>query len=273
MAIVLNEYEWAERMINKRDLGKKPGETLSRVAKYYFENGHSKREVRKLLDQFLIQCDPDASLVRWSDSLDKITRNASKFPLVQIDYIRISDSELKRIDSIDSKLLRRLAFTMLCVSKYWNTVSDSNNSWLNTPDTEIFQMANILGQSKRHDLMYGALRELGYIRLSKKIDNLNVQVLFGDAPGEPTDGGICIKDFRNLGYQYLKYCGEDFFECESCGITIRSIGYSPKRSIRGRGSKKAHGPRCKYCASCAAEIKTIQSINAVMRKRSSRPLT
>ena len=34
MGIVLNEYEWAEKMINNHDLGGKPTETLSRVAKY-----------------------------------------------------------------------------------------------------------------------------------------------------------------------------------------------------------------------------------------------
>ena len=46
MSIVLNEYEWAERMINNHDLGKRPVETLNRVAKYYLATGYSKREVR-----------------------------------------------------------------------------------------------------------------------------------------------------------------------------------------------------------------------------------
>ena len=45
MSIVLNEYEWAERMINNHDLGKHPVETLNRVAKYYFANQYSKREI------------------------------------------------------------------------------------------------------------------------------------------------------------------------------------------------------------------------------------
>ena len=72
MSIVLNEYEWAERMISNHDLGKKPIETLTRVAKYYLENGYSKREIRKLLDTFMLQCDPMASLVHWSDALDKV---------------------------------------------------------------------------------------------------------------------------------------------------------------------------------------------------------
>ena len=36
MELVLNEYEWAEKMIANNDLGKNPIETLSRVAKYYY---------------------------------------------------------------------------------------------------------------------------------------------------------------------------------------------------------------------------------------------
>lgn len=43
MSIVLNEYDWAEKMIANHDLGKKPTETLSRVSKYYYENHYSKR--------------------------------------------------------------------------------------------------------------------------------------------------------------------------------------------------------------------------------------
>ena len=74
MAIVLNEYEWAEKMIHDRNLGSRPTETLNRVAKYYYENRYSKREIRKLLDQFLVSCDPDASLFSWSNTLDRSQR-------------------------------------------------------------------------------------------------------------------------------------------------------------------------------------------------------
>ena len=137
MGIVLNEYEWAERMINNHELGKKPIETLNRVAKYYLENGYSKREIRKLLDTFLTQCDPSVSLVHWSDTLDKVAKNVGKFPLIRLDGVNITHNELKQIESLNGKQLRRLAFTLLCVAKYWNAVSDSNNNWVNTSDKEI----------------------------------------------------------------------------------------------------------------------------------------
>lgn len=264
MAIVLNEYEWAERMIASRKLGKKPGETLVRVAKYYFENRYSKREVRKMLDEFLMQCDPDASLVAWSSTLDKITKSASKYPPIQIDHICITAGELEWVGQLKSKQLRRLAFTMLCVTKYWNIISTSNNNWLNTEEKEIFQMANIAVPSRKQDLMYGELIRCGYLRQSKRIDNLNVQMLI---PETDDSIGLAVKDFRNLGYQYLKHCGEPYFECERCGITVREKEYTANRSMQYSRKSKDSGRRHKYCPACAAEVRLKQSVDSVMRRR------
>lgn len=265
MAIVLNEYEWAERMISGRRLGNKPGETLLRVAKYYLENGYSKRETRRLLDQFLMQCDPDASLVHWANTLDKIVKNASRYPLVQIDSVRVTDAELQKIETLNSKRLRRLAFTMLCVVKYWNAVSPNNNNWLNTPDKEVFQMANINVSSEQHDLMYGELLEAGFIRLSKKIDNLNVQIIFLEET--ESDDGITIRDFRNIGYQYMRFCGEPFYECENCGIVVRRKSSTVVRDPRKNCRANIGGRAPKYCPSCAAEVKIKQNVEAVIRHR------
>lgn len=265
MAIVLNEYEWADRMIHKKNLGNKPGETLSRVARYYFENGYSKREVRKLLDQFLVQCNPDASLVQWSSSLDKIVKSAAKRPLIQIDEIVVTQAELARIKSLDSHRLQRVAFTMLCVVKYWNSIFSNNNDWLNTSDKEIFQMANVAATCRGRDDMYGKLLELGFIRSSKKIDNLNVQVLFLDEA--KADDGFKISDFRNLGYQYMKYYGGPYFKCEACGITSPERKILPAGGRRRTDHSKEVGRKHKYCPSCAAEARIKQNVDAVTRHR------
>jgi len=42
MNIILKENEWAEKMIQDRSLGKKPYQTLYRVARYYLDSGYSK---------------------------------------------------------------------------------------------------------------------------------------------------------------------------------------------------------------------------------------
>lgn len=250
MSIVLNEYEWAERMVNNHELGKKPIETLSRVAKYYYANQYSKKEVRKLLDSFLTQCDPAVSLVHWSDTLDRVAKSVDKFPIICLDGIRITQKELERIESLGGKQVRRLAFTLLCVAKYWDAVSASNNHWVNSPDKEIMQMANINTSVKRQSMMFGELRDAGFIRFSKKIDNLNVQVLFM----EDGETAIHIQDFRNIGYQYLKHYGEPYFDCVNCGITVKI-------------QEPAKGRRQKYCPSCAVELHTKQKVESVMRRR------
>lgn len=250
MGIVLNEYEWAERAIEKRDLGKKPTETLTRVAKYYLSTGYSKNEVRQMLDTFLIQCDPSASLPNWSDTLDRVVKNADKRSLVMIDGIDITIGEMNAIEGLEGKQLRRLAFTLLCVAKYWDAVFTQNDHWVNTPDREVMQMANINTSIRRQSAMFAKLKEVGIIRFSKRIDNLNVQVIFM----EDGETAIHIQDFRNLGYQYLKYYNGPYFECENCGLTVKI-----KEPARGR--------RQKYCPSCAIEIGMRQRVNWVMRER------
>lgn len=250
MSIVLNEYDWAERMINNHDLGKRPTETLNRVAKYYFANQYSKREVRKMLDTFLIQCDPSASLSGWSETLDRIAKNIDKYPIIKMDGVDISAKEMEAIEKLGGMQLRRLAFTLLCVAKYWYAVSEKNDYWVNTLDREIMQMANISTSIKRQSAMFAELKAVGMIRFSKKIDNLNVRVNF-------VEGGqtaLHIQDFRNLGYQYLKYYGGAYFECENCGLTVKI-------------QEPARGRRQKYCPSCAVEVGVRQRVNWVMRKR------
>ena len=250
MSIVLNEYDWAERAIKDKALGKKPYEALSRVAKYYTYKNYARKEVRRLLDEFLLQCEPAASLVTWSDTLDSATKYATKYPLIMIDEILVTKPEMEKIDALPGKQLRRLAFTLLCISKYLYTVSESTNYWVNTPDNEIMKMANINTSIKRQSSMFGQLKDAGMIRFSKQIDNLSVQVLFAEAG----DVALRVTDFRNLGYQYMKYHGEPYFECANCGITTKITNPENKNSSWKQ----------KYCSSCAVEVATRQRVNSVM---------
>ena len=251
MAIVLNEYGWARDMIASRDLGKKPYETLCRVARYYSDIYHySKKETRKMLDKFLIECEPTASLPKWSDTMDYAVANALKRKAVDIDFVPVTKAELDIIDGLDGKPLRRLAFTLLCLAKYWNVVNPDSGYWVNTKDSEIMKMANISTSIKRQSELYHILYEKGLIRFSKKVDNTNVQVCFVKA-GAPA---LKVTDFRNLGWQYLKYLGEPYFVCENCGITVK---YNDPKG----------GRQQKYCKDCAVKIKTQQNVNAVMRHR------
>ncbi len=250
MSIVLREHEWAENMIRSKTLGKKPSETLSRVARYYIDKGYNKKETRNFLDTFLIQCEPTSSLPKWSDALDYALARALKYDAIDIDGIDITKPEMDKIDALDGKQIKRLAFTLLCLAKYWKIVMPNGDSWVNNKDNEIMAMANINTSIKRQGMMYRTLRECGMVQFSKKVDNTNVRVCFAE------DGDVVmhVTDFRNLGYQYLKYHGEPYFECKNCGITTK---YSNPSKTGGQ----------KYCNSCAYEINIQKAVNSTMNRR------
>lgn len=157
---------------------------------------------------------------------------------------------MEAIERLEGKQIRRLAFTLLCVAKYWDAVSDKNDHWVNTSDREIMQMANISTSIKRQSAMFAELKAANMIHFSKKIDNLNVRVVFM----EDGDTAIHIQDYRNLGYQYLKYYGGPYFECENCGLTVKI-------------QEPSRGRRQKYCQGCSIEVHTRQMVESVMRRR------
>lgn len=250
MAIVLNEREWVEGMLAEKTLGPKPSETFRRLARYYMDQGYTSKEIRVMLDKFLVQCDPSASLPKWAKSLDYAITRAKKYKSIAIDYIDISENEMNKIDSLPTKQLQRLAFTLLFLAKYWSTIAPQSDYWCFTPDNEVMSMANISTSIRRQSLLFRQLYEAGMIQFSKRVDNTNVKVLFA----EPGKSVLKVHDTRNLGYQYLKYHNEPYMECQNCGITTKI-----NNPIKGKCQK--------YCAACAIEIKTKQSVNSVMRIR------
>lgn len=257
MSIVLREHEWAENMIRSKTLGKKPSETLSRVARYYIDKGYSKKETRNFLDTFLIQCEPTSSLPKWSDALDYALARALKYDAIDIDGIDITKPEMDKIDALDGKQIKRLAFTLLCLAKYWKIVMPNGDSWVNNKDNEIMAMANINTSIKRQGMMYRTLRECGMVQFSKKVDNTNVRVCFAE------DGDVVmhVTDFKNLGYQYMMATGSnDFIICQNCGTVVR------KNTVKPAGYRQNSGKQ-KYCKSCAAEIVIQQNVNRAMRFR------
>ena len=251
MAIILKENEWAKQMIASRDLGKTPAETLRRIGRYYLDCGYTKKEVESKLESFLLQCEPDCPVQKRVDLVDYATKSATKYQAVDIDSIVITDNEMQQIDSLRGVHIRRLAFTLLCLTKYYDVARPGSDGWVSNGDAEIMSLANINTSKKRQAKMYSDLRDAGMIQFSKQVDNTSVKVLFC-TDGDPI---LRVADFRNLGYQYLMYHGEPYFECANCGITVK---YKDPKNRR----------RQKYCPDCAAKILTRQRVEAMMRYKS-----
>jgi hypothetical protein len=137
-------------------------------------------------------------------------------------------------------------------AKLYNRISENNNGWINADIKEIFRAARVSVKYRNDKFLYlNDLEKTGLISFSNKNDNLNIRVNFVDMNGSFV---LDIDDFRELGYEYLKYIRRGkFIRCTNC-----------KRLVK---KKSKHDYSTKYCTTCS---KKIESQNALERKRKQR---
>ncbi len=234
MNIVLNEREFAIDALQRCALGAKPVETIGRIARYYRSEGYNRATIHSKIEDFMVKCDPTLNLMKWQTTIDRQVKSAEKFPLIEIEGVPITKRELDTCKHVEGTQMRRLLFTLICLAKLDNVTKVGNNGWVNRPDKEIFKLANVVTPVKRQSLMLNDLRAAGFIRFSKKVDSVSINILCIDNEGAPE---LMITDFRNLGYQFLRYCGEPYIECACCGLVIKRTGGNHK-----------------YCSNCSQDI-------------------
>lgn len=126
---------------------------------------------------------------------------------------------------------------MLCYAKLYNTLSNTNNGWVNTEIKEIYKVARVTVKYRNDKFLYlNDLENTGLISFSNKNDNLNMKVNFIDNDNEVV---LKIKDFRELGYEYQNYIGDgNFIRCSECGQLVRKKGKRDKYCLKCKKEKQ-----------------------------------
>lgn len=236
MSVVLNEKKQAEYIIEKGEVGNKPTSTLFLLAKYYRQKENlNKEQTFNKLNEFMESNYKNFNSATWEDIIENISKKANKYPLREIDYIEITQSEIDTIRNVCNIKYEKLLFATLCYAKLYNKISDKNNGWVNTDIKELFRIARVTVRYRNDKFLYlNDLETAGLISFSNKNDNLNLRVTFIDDNSEVV---LKIDDFRELGYEYLNYIGDGkFIRCECCKKLVR------------KSSKNM-----KYCNKCSKE--------------------
>lgn len=171
---------------------------------------------------------PRYNPVDWTSYIETYANRAEKYPLCQCPGIWITENEIKTIEKLCSKVLERLAFTLLCLAKFRNFRNPNNNSWVNHEDSEIYKLACITTTAFDKGIRFHQLRELELIEYAEKVDNLSIRALFVD---DDSANQLFISDFRKLGYQWRAYKGESYIKCADCKILTRKTSNSKKYCI------------------------------------------
>lgn len=248
MAIILNERIYIERLIKEKELGSSPLKTIGLIARYYRSLGYKPKKIREEIEHFLLRCDPDINLVKWSNNIEKaITRSKNK-PLCEIDSIPITQSEIDICKQAGTSAYQRILFSMLCLAKFHCIASGHEEGWVNSSMRDIFSLASVKTAKKRQAFMVGRLADTGLIQLSRRIDSTNMRVTFIDHTGEQV---LSIDELQDLGYQYemFLYGSKEYIQCAVCGKIFKI--------------RLHKGCSRKYCPACAEEV-VAKRINPVL---------
>ena len=239
MEIISNEKKYAEYIIENKIVDEKPYRTILILAKYYYHFCElQKKEIKQKIKAF-IKNNYNRYIynkIQWDDQIDSVVDKVKKYKLYDIDGIWVTQYELKAISKISGKTLQRLAFSLLCLAKLGNQKSSKNNNWVNIDDKTIFKLARIHCTIPERDYKLHELYKLGLVEFPRNLENLSVRLKFVNNESE---NKLFISDFRELGREYLKYCGENYIRCERCGLLIK-------------GNKKRNK---KFCDGCAGYLK------------------
>jgi hypothetical protein len=202
----------------------------------------------------------------WLNTIQKYIKNAKKYPLVEVDGVWVTESELKIIKDINNKALEKLAFTLLCLAKFNNIKNIKNNNWVNNEESVLFRLSRVSSDKRKKAKQISKLRELGLVEYAKKIDNLSLKVTFID---EDSEKELFISDFRELGYEYLIYRGENLTRCADCNILVRNNKQKTRKYCNECAAKSKYyqpiGTKTIQCIDCGKEVEVDSKANNIKR--------
>lgn len=235
--IVINENEYAQERIKNKNIGDNVFQTLTILAKYYYSQGMKRKAVCIELQNFLEIAYPKYSMNKayWTEVIEKTATKNAKEKLFESDGVWITDAEWNEIEKLNNKILGKLAFTLLCIAKINNQRKPNNNNWVNTEIKEIFKLANISCSIDLRAKRLGVIIHSGLAEFAKRIDNLNLKILFVNDEDKKK---FIVSDFRDLGNEYLYRIGENYIRCAECGKLVKNNKFGNK----------------KYCSTCASYI-------------------
>lgn len=263
----MNEYTYAKNLLNKQDLkacdlGDKPSSTLNLLARYYREIGKNDDEIKECLSDFLNRCLKDKyKESKWIDSIFYQVIKSKKYNLKKVDNVIVTKSEMEIIQSVKGKSRQKVLFTLLILAKYYNAVSDKNKNWTNLEYKKIFKLANVQLSIQNQALLINDLYNCGFVNVSKNVGKPNIQVNFVD---NESDTVLTIARLKDLGKEYLMFCGEDYIRCQKCGTLVKNYKNTNKY-CKTCGQYQPIETKTVVCVDCGKEFSIDAKDNQTIR--------
>ena len=178
----------------------------------------------------------------YSNVISDAVKSAQKYPFYIIDNIKITQSELEIISSLDNLKAEKILFVLLCMAKQQSMSNGFTNGLVKYSITDLCKAARVSVPADDREYILYEIVQRGLLGYPKKNDTqcLIVNFINTDLVVLELDETDC----QELAYAYLswKNNGDGYTKCQKCHRLMKQSKTKPK----------------KYCEECAKEVQKEQ---------------
>lgn len=252
--LILNEERYAESLYNcKNDKIKSVLAKIGYITRYNLHTlGCSDEDNYKHTVEWMNNNHDNFDESYYSNLVSDAIKRAHKMPFYRIDSIKITQSELNSIVSLDNLRAEKVLFVLLCMAKQQRVINGFTNGLVRYSLTELCKSARIsVPADDREYILYNIVQK-GLLNCPKKNDTKCLIVNFID-----DEGDVALEldeiDCQELAYVYLNWKneGKGYTRCQRCNKLIKQSKTRPR----------------KYCEGCAEAVEKEHSKERVRRYR------
>ena len=251
--LILNEEKYAKDLYDGKIQDVKSIMTKIRYVTRYLVHSEEKsdNDVYKETVEWLQRYHNNFDESSYSNVISDAIKAAFKYPFYIIDNIKITQSELETISSLDNLRAEKILFVLLCMAKQQSMSNGFTNGLVKYSITDLCKDARVSVPADDREYILYEIVQRGLLDYPKKNNTqcLIVNFINTDDVTLELDETAC----QELAYVYLhwKNNGKGYTRCYKCNRWMKQSKTKPK----------------KYCEECGKEVEREQTRARVRRYR------
>lgn len=230
--LILNEERYAASLYDgKNDKVKSVLGKIGYITRYnLYTLGYDDAENYKHTVEWMNKNHDNFDESYYSNLVSDAIKRAHKMPFYKVESIKITQSELDSISSLDNLRAEKVLFVLLCMAKQQRVISGFTNGLVRYSLTELCKLARIsVPADDREYILYNIVQK-GLLSCPKKNDT---KCLIVNCINDDDDVVLILNedDCKELAYVYLnwKNNGVGYGRCEYCGKFMKKPKSNPRR--------------------------------------------
>lgn len=181
--------------------------------------------------------------------------SAKKYKFRSVAPVKITRTEIDKIVGLNDIRKEKIAFVLLAIAKYYNSVSSDNNNRMYISMSDLFKLARVAIPCKeRAGYLHFAYEEGILVEHTFVGTNLKVVGIVDDSSKTVIELGEA--DYKELAYTYLNYKNGGYKHCKGCGRLFKMHKNSPGRLYCKECGQKEETSEFKAikCVDCGEDI-------------------